>query len=96
VLGRNPVWDSLSIQRWEKERRLGKRRFIFINGVLVWGCLTALLDLFHNCITGSSISQPSNGIGYFVRYPAGGVFFGWWLWNRMEARYLKEVGKAFE
>jgi hypothetical protein len=82
-----------SIQQWEKQRQLGKGKFILVHGVLGWGCLTAVLVSMLSWVTNSYSLSIDAVIRNFITYPAGGVIFGWWLWNHRESKYIIEVSK---
>jgi hypothetical protein len=87
------VWNSFSVQRWEKQRKAGIRKFIITRGVLGWGCLTAFMVSMLSWATNSSTWTVGHVIWNFLTYPIAGIFFGWWLWNYSEKKYTKQVGK---
>lgn len=80
-----------SIQPWERQRRSGKVRFIFMRGVLGWGFLTAFVVSIISWVKNSYTLSTDHLIVNFMICPLAGLFFGWRLWNRMERKYLDEV-----
>jgi len=67
------------LNKWGKIRNKGKARFVFLNGVLLWGGLTGIIMSF--------IMTP---IALLV-FPLGGIFFGIITWNIAERHYIKFI-----
>ena len=77
----------MNIEKWERTRKKGKSHFIWVNGFLCWGILTAVLwsIIMH-------ISQPQEPIWLrpliaLVLFPIGGLFWGNWVWNASEKKF---------
>ena len=77
-------------KRWERIRAKGRKRFIWLTGVVAWGIPTGLLW--------------SAGMSWFMRwslpsilpmalivFSIGGYWFGATMWRQMEDRYEQSV-----
>jgi len=77
----------MSIEKWEKIRSKGKKRFIWVNGGLGWGVSTAVIWSII-----MELYQPSTEIWIrpliaLMIFPIGGVAFGHLTWNYSEKKY---------
>jgi hypothetical protein len=75
-----------------KPRR--KALFVFIWGVLIWGCSTALAITFFDWYTIHQIAAPHKIVGRFVLFMAAGILMGLLLWNRREALDRKKMTRT--
>lgn len=73
--------------RWERTRERGEKRFVWVNGVLAWGLLTAALFSVGMIMFGDS-SIVIVPIAFLV-FPAGGYFWGKIVWRITEGQYAK-------
>lgn len=80
----------MNIEKWEKTRIKGKKRFIWVNGFLVWGLSTAILW--------SMIMEafdPANTIWIrpimaLVLFPVGRLMWAHFTWNLTEKQYTSK------
>lgn len=79
--------DSAFKQRWPRERRRGRIRFIMDRGVLPWGLILGLgwSALAGRGVTGSL--PPLRVVLWFVAGIACGAGIGAWRWAMAERRY---------
>lgn len=79
------------IDKWAKTREMGRQRFTWIYGVLMWGIPTGIAwAILMAAIQGWNrlpILLPIALIGF----PIGGVFFGKLIWKMSEARYQEAL-----
>ena len=71
--------------KWERVRARGKRRFVLTRGVLGWGVSTGILV---SALEG--VQTPSfwlHLIASLLVFPAGGYFWGTWVWDILEPQY---------
>lgn len=74
--------------RWERTRERGEKRFVWVNGVLAWGLLTAaLFSVGMIMFGGSHIAIVPIA---FLVFPAGGYFWGKIVWRITESQYAKD------
>lgn len=79
----------MNLDKWEKTRKKGKNRFIWINGVLGWGVTTAIL-----WSSMMEVFEPSEEIWVrpliaLVVFSIGGIAFGHLIWNQAEKKYAQ-------
>jgi len=84
------------IQKWEKIRNKGKKKFIFQNGVLRWGLTTGLLF----SVIMYWIGEPHTLLRFvsflvlaLIFFPIGGYFWGLWVWTASEKEHQKAIKK---
>jgi hypothetical protein len=65
----------------------GRRHFILVRGVLVWGLGTATLISAWNLISKGTITREV--IMPFIVFPPLGILWGAWTWRFLERRYEK-------
>jgi hypothetical protein len=78
--------------KWRQVRARGRRRFVWVNGVVGWGIPTAIL---WSIWMGYSIGwnrTVSFLISALIFFPIGGYFWGAWMWYWMERSYKKAFG----
>jgi hypothetical protein len=73
--------------KWERTRRMGRKRYTFYYGALLWGIPVALI-----WSTSMSAILGWNRLSVFLlisllAFPVAGVFFGKLMWRILEARY---------
>ncbi|EQD40133.1 conserved hypothetical protein, membrane, partial [mine drainage metagenome] len=74
--------------KWERVRAKGKRRFVLMRGVLMWGLGTAILSSVLLEIEGVQSFHLWPGLpGVVLMFLFGGYFWGSWMWNAMERLY---------
>lgn len=80
------------IERWGTTRAGGKKRFIWLQGVLGWGVLTAVLVALLQKWLGPDTHHFGKDllIGLII-YPIGGYFWGWSMWALTERSYSKTL-----
>lgn len=71
---------------WDRMRKKGRTRYIVIYGVLIWGCITAILFSCMPLLFGNAFDWLRTTLS-FVLFPIGGVWWGRSMWNFMEQRY---------
>lgn len=81
---------SSQFEKWAKIRQKGKKRFVWVHGVLLLGISTATLFAI---IT--EFAHPSGE--FIVRFlialcffPISGYFWGHYMWKEGEKRYLND------
>jgi hypothetical protein len=90
------------IARWEKNRAMGRRDFVFRRGVLGWGVPAALITIVYKVVQEQGfVTAPQLTaalrtaiIVALVVFPLCGWIFGRWLWTAGEARYSALVRDA--
>jgi hypothetical protein len=77
------------LQRWERVRAAGRKRFIVLWGVLAWGIPGALL--FSILIIRQEHQGFASGVGTIaaslITFPLGGILFGYSMWIMCECMY---------
>ena len=83
-------------ENWKKIRDKGMRRFIFVNGLLLWGVPMFVVMTF-------IVNKPDNehmSIGLIVVnaiiWALGGLGFGYFTWKFSEKSFQKELNKRGE
>ncbi|RYV02110.1 hypothetical protein SOPP22_11105 [Shewanella sp. OPT22] len=77
----------MNLDRWEKTRSKGKKRFLWVNGFLGWGVVTAILWSII-----MEVSQPSESLWVrpliaLIFFPLGGLLWGHFVWESTEKKY---------
>ena len=85
--------NQRNMKKWEQIRSKGRSRYIWVNGVVIFGLVTAI-----SWSIMMELVQPSEFI--FLRplmalilFPAGGYFFGIFNWKANENKYVKAMKK---
>jgi len=80
------------MKKWEETRKIGKSKYIFLYGVLMWGSLTSLSFQII-----SKMNKAYNYTSFKLQVLMPTVFFmilgvavGYLLWSISEKRYEKE------
>ncbi|AQT67166.1 hypothetical protein STSP2_00309 [Anaerohalosphaera lusitana] len=75
-------------KRWAKMRKMGKRKFVLVYGVLFWGLLGGLIySLDWKTFTFDSVGDVVRGV---IIFTICGALFGLLLWLQAESRYGEE------
>lgn len=75
-------------QKIESLFRRGKRRYVLLHGVVMWGIFTATLVLMIRVAMGEELTAASIAINYIV-FPIGGIFYGLAMWEWLKKRYKR-------
>ena len=76
-------------EKWARTRRLGRKRFVWLYGVLGWGVPTAVLFSLLRAYAEGWEQLPVILAISLAIFPLGGVVFGrvmWWWLERMNRR----------
>ncbi len=79
------------IHKWEKTRKIGKKKFIFYYGVLFWGLLTGFLFPIIGLILFKKPLSLGDFIISLIIFPLGGILFGLMVWHSSEKNFQKYV-----
>ena len=81
--------NQKSAQRWEKIREKGKKRYIALYGVLLWGLSTSVLFiLISKLIFDQSYYQSPTKVGLVVLcFCIGGYIWAHFMWNTIEKKF---------
>ena len=77
--------------RWEKTRRMGRTRYIWLVGVLGWGVATGTMWAVAMAAMRGWDRLPVLLAIALVGFPLGGYFFGMWTWKVSESQYQKAL-----
>jgi len=81
-----PMTESQAA-RWRKMRQMGRGRYTFIYGVLLWGISSgALWAVAMSWMMGWE-RLPIYLVGALIAFPVGGVIWGRIMWRILEARF---------
>ena len=79
------------MERWAKIRAKGRTRFIWFNGVLIWGVMTGILWAVVMAAW-QDWSRLPRFLGFaLVGFPIGGYFFGLLTWSFSEKRFQQAL-----
>ncbi|MEN9491217.1 MAG: hypothetical protein RJA63_1666 [Pseudomonadota bacterium] len=84
--------SAMTWRKWEVTRAKGEKRFVWVNGVLGWGLLTA--TLFSAFMVGFNDASWATILVAFLIFPAGGYFWGVAVWRIAEGQYAKDRAAA--
>lgn len=76
-------------KKWSKSREKGEKRFVWFQGVLLWGVCTALFwsVLMEFLVPNENIFvRPIIAI---ILFPIGGYGWGKWVWKITEKKYFE-------
>ena len=81
-------------ERWEKVRKMGRTRYVWVMGVLGWGVTVGVAwSVGMTAMSGDWDRLPLTlGIA-LVGFPIGGWFFGHFTWKAAEKRYEKALAE---
>lgn len=83
---------SRDITKWSVIRQKGKRRFIFVNGVLGWGFLTAILFVaLAYLIMPEHYFSHINFVIVFIVFPIAGFLWGLSVWYLSEREFTNNT-----
>ena len=94
--------SAKQIGKWGKTRHKGRRRFIWVRGVLGFGGTLTILWLFSAVIAAGSRRGINDQQAYdlivntgtlIVLSLAGSYFWGTWVWKKSERQYLSQCSK---
>jgi len=77
--------------RWKTVRVQGKKQFVLKTGVLGWGITTGVLWAIMMSLTVNAGRFIPTLITALITFPIGGYFYGAWLWDDSEKKYLKYI-----
>ena len=85
------------MDKWERMRAKGKKKFILQNGVIGWGLpvaflYTTLMTLLEHQALVFDREFYRLLIMAVIAFPIGGIAFGLWVWEWSERAYKKAVG----
>jgi hypothetical protein len=91
-----------AIERWERNRELGRNRFILLRGAAGWGVPAALVAVGYKLVQEQGFnSSPVLThdlrvaiIVSFIVFPFAGSLLGRWLWDTGEAHYRTLVRRT--
>ena len=73
--------------KWAKTRKMGRERFIWLHGVLIWGISTAILWSIFMMVSQGFNTLPLNLAIALILFPIGGYFWGILMWKLSEKKY---------
>jgi hypothetical protein len=81
------------IARWEKTRKMGRARYIWLVGVLGWGVATGSMWAVAMAAMQGWERLPVLLAMALVGFPIGGYFFGMWVWKASESQYQQALAE---
>ena len=81
------------IKKWEKIRKKGKKNFVWFRGVIGWGVFTAIFWSIFMQVLSPEENLFLRPLIALIIFPIGGYFWGIWVWNVTERKYLKASGE---
>lgn len=83
----------MNIEKWELTRKKGKTKFLWLNGFLGWGVMTAIL---WSVIM--EVMQPSEAwwirpVIAIILFPIGGLAWGHFVWESTEKKFQNAKNK---
>jgi hypothetical protein len=76
------------VERWAKTRKMGRTRYIWLSGVLVWGLTVGVLwAVTMTAMRGQWERLPIPLTIDVIGYSIGGYFFGLFTWKWSEKQY---------
>ncbi len=79
------------VERWEKTRRMGRGRYVWLVGVIIWGLPTGVLWSLLMGMREGWEQFPIFLILGLIGFPLCGYFFGTWTWLLSEKRVQKAM-----
>jgi hypothetical protein len=78
----------LSIQRWERIRAMGMRRYVLVHGVLLYGLPLFLVMTF--VVHRDHVAlRPGLLLVLALAWSLGGAVFGWVMWHLRDRMYRR-------
>ena len=90
-----PMTETQAV-RWRKMREMGRGRYTFIYGVLLWGISSGILWAVAMSWLMGWERLPIYVIGALVAFPIGGVLWGRMMWRILEARYEATLQEKYK
>ncbi len=84
--------DNERIEKIEKQRSIGKARYILLHGVLGWGISVAVIVILINLFIFKKQIATTGTFFKFIIYPGLGIIFGEVMWE-LSGRKLIELTK---
>ncbi|HVL12023.1 MAG TPA: hypothetical protein VM529_05630 [Gemmata sp.] len=81
------------LARWEKMRKMGRTRYVWLVGVLGWGVATGSTWAVTMAAVQGWDRLPTLLTLALIGFPIGGYFFGAWTWKVCEAQYQKALAE---
>ncbi|QSO47369.1 hypothetical protein [Alicyclobacillus mengziensis] len=82
--------NKKQMERWEKVRARGKKRFILRYGVFGWGLSSGILFGILMMLEGSENITPVNWILNILLFMIFGYVWGLLMWSWTERKYQRE------
>lgn len=87
------------IKSWENARKKGRKSYVLIYGILLWGIPVALLGELFIRITKYGFTLDIFNKDHFfqsmifrtITFIIAGIFFGLYMWVKMENKYQKSI-----
>jgi hypothetical protein len=95
--------DAKSFAKWQKTRQLGRTKFIWIYGVVLWGITTGVLwtmfmVAFFLWLGGADVSLSKHPLFLMtlnvIGFMYGGYFWGKMVWDVLEKAYQERVNSG--
>lgn len=87
--------NPIQMEKWEKTRQLGKKKFIIKSGVLGWGLPFVIgwpiIMFFITSGERTLFKLISLFFTALIVFPIGGYFSGLTMWNLSEKKYQKYI-----
>ncbi|MCM3038773.1 hypothetical protein M3201_03540 [Paenibacillus motobuensis] len=82
------------LNKWEKIRAKGRKKYIIINGVVAWGIPTAILFAIVMTLWNTKTIEFNRDfivllLTSIILFPIGGIGVGVWTWHTYESNYQK-------
>lgn len=79
------------LNRWGETRKRGMRRFILVNGVVIYGLFTATFFTLAKWMTSPEFNPYVVIPIAFILFPLSGLGVGWALWRGAEKSYKERT-----
>lgn len=87
--------NSRQRMKWAETRKMGRKKFVWIRGVLYWGVSTSVLwtmlsfylDSEFDIVINSNINHLGRFIIFLLVFSVIGYFWGSYIWRVSERRY---------
>jgi undecaprenyl pyrophosphate phosphatase UppP len=85
------ISDEKFFRIWLLQKQQGKRRFVLVRGVLLWGLPCGVSSLALRSFPDHTLPNVISVLIALLVWSLGGVWFGGYLWNKCEKRFEKLV-----
>lgn len=82
-------WTPESAAGWRETRAKGRRHFVLVHGVLIFGLFMFLTTTAINYFSNPEDFKLRDVVLRMIVNPLGGVFFGMLMWRWIEKSYAK-------